>query len=91
MTSQEKAQCVSWFTESKSDVQTRRKCRGMKNINPSRPSIRAWGGKSMETGTLLAEGVGGQEHLRKTSIVQASPRVANLTDLPLDLADFNPV
>jgi len=40
-TAQEKAQCVSWFIETKSDVQTQRNYRSKYGRDPpSRPSIR---------------------------------------------------
>ena len=52
-TPQEKAQCVSWFIETKSDVQTQRNYRSKYGKNPpSRPSIRLWHKKFMETGTV---------------------------------------
>ena len=51
-TPQEKAQCVSWFIETKSDVQTQRNYRSMEDP-PSRPSIRLWHKKFMETGTVF--------------------------------------
>ena len=53
-TSQEKAQCVSWFIETKTDVQTQRNYRSKCGRDPpSRPSIRLWHKKFMETGTVL--------------------------------------
>ena len=53
-TAQEKAQCVSWFIETKSDVQTQRNYRSKYGRDPpSRPSIRLWHKKFMETGTVL--------------------------------------
>ena len=54
VTSQEKAQCVSWFIETKSDVQTQRRYRTKYGKNPpSRSSIRRWLKKFMETGSVL--------------------------------------
>ena len=54
MTTQEKAQCVSWFIETKSDVQTQRNYRSKYGRDPpSRPSIRLWHKKFMETGTVF--------------------------------------
>ena len=51
---QEKAQCVSWFIESKSDLQTRRNFRTKYGRDPpSRPSIPAWHKKFMETGAVF--------------------------------------
>ena len=52
-TPQEKAQCVYWFIEIKSDVQTQRNYRSKYGRDPpSRPSIRLWHKKFMETGTV---------------------------------------
>ena len=51
---QEKAQCVSWFIETKSDVHTQRNYRSKYGRDPpSRPSIRLWHKKFMETGTVF--------------------------------------
>ena len=53
-TPQEKAQCVSWFIEKKSDVQTQRNYRSKYGRDPpSRPSILLWHKKFMETGTVF--------------------------------------
>ena len=53
-TRQEKAQCVSWFIETKSDVQTQRNYRSKYGRDPpSHPSIRLWHKKFMETGTVF--------------------------------------
>ena len=53
-TAQEKAQCISWFIETKSDVQTQRYYRSKYGTDqPSRPSIRLWHMKFMETGTVF--------------------------------------
>ena len=71
-TPREKAQCVSWFIETKLDLQTRRNFRTKYGRDPpSRPSIRAWHKKFMETGTVFDKerGVDDREHLRKISIV----------------------
>ena len=49
-TPQDKAQCVSWFIETKSDVQTQQNYRSKYGRDPpSRPSIRLWHKKFMET------------------------------------------
>ena len=54
ITPQEKAQCVSWFIETKSDVQTQQRYRTKNGKNsPSRSSICLWHKKFMETGSLL--------------------------------------
>ena len=53
-TPQEKAQCVSWFIETKSDVQTQRNYRSKYGRDPpSRPLIRLYHKKFMETGTVF--------------------------------------
>ena len=51
---QEKVQCVSWFIETKSDVQTQRNYKSKYGRDPpSRPSIRLWHKKFMETGSVF--------------------------------------
>ena len=53
-TPQEKAQCVSWFIETKSDVQTQQNYRSKYGRDPpSLPSICLWHKKFMETGTVF--------------------------------------
>ena len=53
-TPQEKAQCVSWFIETKSDVQTQQNYRSNYGRDPpSCPSICLWHKKFMETGTVF--------------------------------------
>ena len=53
-TPQEKAQCVSWFIETKSDVQTWRNYRSKYGRDPpSSLSICSWHKKFMETGTVF--------------------------------------
>ena len=53
-TPQEKAQCVSWFIETKFDGQTQRNYRSKyRRDPPSCPSICLWHNKFMETGTLF--------------------------------------
>jgi hypothetical protein len=48
----EKAQCVAWFIETKSDIQVQRNFRITFNKDPpSRPSIRRWHKNVMETGS----------------------------------------
>ena len=66
-TPQEKAQCVSWSIESKSDLQTRRNFRIKYGTDPSsRPLIRAWHKRSMERQRQcsIMGGVDDQEHRR---------------------------
>ena len=51
---QEKSQCVSWFTETKSHIQAQRNFRRKYGRKPpARPSVRAWHKKFMETGSVL--------------------------------------
>ena len=53
-TPQEKAQCVSWFIKTKSDVQTQPNYRSKYGRDPpSCPSIRLWHKEFMETGTVF--------------------------------------
>lgn len=64
----EKAQCVSWFIETKLDVQTQRKYKVRKRSTTTSTN-RAWPRKFMETSQCwIKKEVGDQEHLRKTSI-----------------------
>ena len=54
VTPQEKAQCASWFIETKWDVQTQGRYRTKYGKNPpSRSSIRRWHKEFMETGSVL--------------------------------------
>ena len=63
---QEKAQCVSWFIKTKSDVQTQRNYTSKYGRDPPlRPSIRLW----RQGQCSIQGGVGDQEHLKKTSSV----------------------
>ena len=53
-TAQEKAQYVSWFIGTKSDVQTQRNNRSKYGRDPpSRPSVRLWRKKFIKTGTVF--------------------------------------
>ena len=68
-TPQEKAQCVSWFIETKSDVQTQQNYRSKYGRNPpSRPSIRLWHKKFMETGTVFDTRRSGQPRTSEENI-----------------------
>ena len=54
VTPQEKEQCVYWFIEIKSDVQTQRRYRTKNGKDPpSRSTIRRWHKKFMEPGSVL--------------------------------------
>ena len=53
-TPQEKAQCVSWFIETKSDIQAQQNFRRKYGRKPpAQPTIQAWHKKFMETGSVL--------------------------------------
>ena len=71
-TPQEKAQCVSWFIETKCadpDVQTQRNYRSKYERDPpSRPSIRLWHKKFMETGTVFDTRRSGQPRTSEENI-----------------------
>ena len=74
-TPQEKAQCVSWFIETKSDIQAQQNFRckyGRKP--PARPIIRAWHKKFMETGSVLQRKGAGRPQISEEEI--ESVRVA---------------
>ena len=69
MTTQEKAQCVSWFIETKSDVQTQRNYRSKYGRDPpSRPSSRLCHKKFMETGTVFDTRRSGQPRTSEENI-----------------------
>ena len=71
-TPQEKAQCVSWFIKTESDVQTQRNYRNKYGRDPQlHPSIRARDKKFIwkQVQYWIKRGVGNQEYLRKTSSV----------------------
>ena len=52
-TPQEKAECVSWFIKTKSDIRTRRNyTTKYAKQAPARQSIRNWHKQFMETGTV---------------------------------------
>ena len=68
-TPQEKAQCVSWFIETKSDVQTQRNYRIKYGRDPpSCPSICLWHKKFMETGTVFDTRRSGQPRTSEENI-----------------------
>ena len=68
-TAQEKAQCVSWFIKTKSDVQTQRNYESKyRRDPPSRPSIRLWHKKFMETGTVFDARRSGQSRTSEENI-----------------------
>ena len=67
---QEKAQCVSWFIETKSDVQTQRNYKSMEETHHNVLQF-VYGTKNLwrQGQCLMQEGVGNQEHLKKASSV----------------------
>ena len=74
-TPQEKAQCVSWFIETKSDMQAQRNFRRKYGRKPpARSTIRAWHKKFMETGILLQRKGAGRLQISEKEI--ESVRVA---------------
>lgn len=68
---------VSWFIEAKLDLQTQRNFRTKYGRDPpSRPSIRAWHNKFMETGTVFNKGRSGRPRTSEENI----DRVRNAFD-----------
>ena len=69
-TPQEKAQCVSWFIETKSDVQTQRNYRSMEETHHYVFQF-VYGTRNLwrQGQCSIQGGVGDQEHLKKTSSV----------------------
>ena len=68
-TPQEKAQCVFWFIKTKSNVQTQRNYTSKYGRDPSsRPSIRLWHKKFMETGTVFDTRQSGRPRTSEESI-----------------------
>ena len=69
MTTQEKMQCVSWFIETKSDVQTQQNYRSKYGKDPlSCPLICLWNKKFMETGTVFDTRRSGQPRTSEENI-----------------------
>ena len=95
VTPQEKAQCVSWFIKTQSDVQTRRRYRTKYGKDsPPRSSIRRWHKKFMETGSVLvalrsgqprtsAENIGSERQAFSPSPVKGICSAARELELPL--------
>ena len=68
-TPQEKAECVSWFTETKLDIQAQRNFRRKYGRKPpARPTIRAWHKKFMETGSVLQRKGAGRPQISEEEI-----------------------
>ena len=68
-TPQEKVQFVSWFIETKSDVQTQQNYRSKYGRDPpSHPSIRLWHKKFMETGIVFDTRRSGQPRTSEENI-----------------------
>ena len=72
-TPQEKAQCVSWFIETKSDLRNFRT--KYERDPPSRPSIRASHKIFMETGTVFDKGRSGRRRTSEVNIDRVRNRV----------------
>ena len=69
---------VSWFIETKSDLQIQRNFRTKYGRDPpSRPSIRAWYKKFMETGTVFDKGRCGRRRTSEESIDRVRNRVSS--------------
>ena len=68
---QEKAQCVSWFIEIKSDLQTQRNFRTKYGRDRRQVHQFVYGTRNLwrQGQCSIKRGVDDQEHLRKTSIV----------------------
>ena len=64
-----KAQCVSWFIETKSDIQAQRNFRRKyERKPPARLTIRAWHKKFMETGSVLQRKGAGRPQISEEKI-----------------------
>ena len=74
-TPQEKAQCVPWFIETKSDLQTQRNFRTKYGRDPS--SIRAWHKKFMKTRTVFDKGRNGRLRTFEENIARVRNRVSS--------------
>jgi len=88
-TTQEKVQCVSWYIETKSDVETQRNYRTKYGKDPpSCPSIRAWHRKFIETGSVSDKerdqrSTTSDEHIdRERQSFDHSPRNTMQLELP---------
>ena len=74
-TPQEKAQCVSWFIETKSDIQAQKKFRHKYGRKPTaQATIRAWHKNFMETDNVLQRKGAGRSQISEEEI--ESVRVA---------------
>ena len=67
-TPQEKVQCVSWFIETKSDVQTQQNYKSMEETHHHILQF-IYGTRNLwrQGQCLIQGGVGNQDHLKKTS------------------------
>ena len=66
-TAQEKAQCVSWFIETKSDVQTQRNYKSKYGRDPPHVLQFVYGTRNLwrQGQCSMQGGVGDQDHLKK--------------------------
>ena len=67
-TLQEKAQCVFWFIETKSDVQTQRNYLTKHGRDPLSRPIRSWNKKFMEPGLVFGAGRRGRPRTYEENI-----------------------
>ena len=75
-TPQQKAQCVSWFfIETKIGSADSAKLQNYGRDPPSRPSIRAWRMKFMETGTVFDKGRSGRPRTSEENIDRVRNRI----------------
>ena len=82
-TPQQKAQCVSWFIETKSDIQTQRDFRRKYGRKPpARPTIGAWHKKFMETGSVLQRKGAGRLQISEEKIESVRVAYQKLWKLP---------
>ena len=74
-TPQGKAQCVSWFIETKSDVQSQQNYRTKLEETHHHVLQFVYGTRNLwrQGQCLMQGGVGNQEHLKKTSSVLGKP------------------
>ena len=69
ITAQEKAQCVSWFIETKSNFQTQRNYRSMEETHHQVLQFVYGRRNLLRQGLCSMQGEGDQEHLKKISSV----------------------
>ena len=76
MNAQEKAQCVEWFIETKSDTQVQRRFRTNYNRTPpSRTTIRAWYKKFKGTGSVEHKKGAGRPRTSEENVERIRERI----------------